>query len=219
MQHEFLQSFLFLIFVAVPVVVQRLVPPVHSCLLCRRGGGRARRRLLQWHIPGWFFLVCTSRWIPFACRQVRRQVFRGRARQKPRQWQFHRCFAGSRCAPFGRRQAPDARHHGRSGPVLQLWWVGFAGDDTTRVVFSLIVDWPRMLGIMVGMDKKDSYTVQSTVMRFWWFVVTCCTELDFLRVSQASTWHTTRDESCPLVQLTPAAWYLRAHQCGLDCEL
>ena len=39
----------------------------------------------------------------------------------------------------------------------------------------------------------------SFAMRFWWFFVTCCAELDFLRVSQASTWHTARDESCPLV--------------------
>ena len=49
-------------------------------------------------------------------------------------------------------------------------------------------------------------------------VVTCCAELDFLKVSQASTWHTARDENCPLVQLT-LAWSLLAHRCGLDYEL
>ena len=83
-------------------------------------------------------------------------------------------FAGSRCAPFGRRQAPDAWHHGRSGPVVQLWWVCFACDDTTRDVFSLIVDWPRMLGMLIGMHKKESNVVQRTLLRFWWFCVTCC---------------------------------------------
>jgi len=34
---------------------------------------------------------------------------------------------------------------------------GFAGDDAPRAVFPSIVGRPRMQGIMVGMDQKDSY--------------------------------------------------------------
>jgi actin-related protein len=34
---------------------------------------------------------------------------------------------------------------------------GFAGDDAPRVVFPSIVGRPRMQGVMVGMDQKDSY--------------------------------------------------------------
>merc|ERR1712003_256956 len=34
---------------------------------------------------------------------------------------------------------------------------GFAGDDAPRAVFPSIVGGPKMPGIMVGMDQKDSY--------------------------------------------------------------
>eukprot|EP00919_Chromeraceae_sp_WS-2016_P003622 GHVR01008797.1.p1 GENE.GHVR01008797.1~~GHVR01008797.1.p1 ORF type:complete len:377 (-),score=85.82 GHVR01008797.1:137-1267(-) len=34
---------------------------------------------------------------------------------------------------------------------------GFAGDDAPRVVFPTLVGRPKMPGIMVGMDQKDSY--------------------------------------------------------------
>ena len=34
---------------------------------------------------------------------------------------------------------------------------GFAGDDAPRAVFPSIVGRPKMPGIMVGMDEKDSY--------------------------------------------------------------
>merc|ERR1711963_1094024 len=34
---------------------------------------------------------------------------------------------------------------------------GFAGDDAPRSVFPSIVGRPKMPGIMVGMDQKDSY--------------------------------------------------------------
>ena len=34
---------------------------------------------------------------------------------------------------------------------------GFAGDDAPRAVVPSIVGRPRMPGIMVGMDQKDSY--------------------------------------------------------------
>jgi len=34
---------------------------------------------------------------------------------------------------------------------------GFAGDDAPRSVFPTIVGKPKMPGIMVGMDQKDSY--------------------------------------------------------------
>ena len=39
-----------------------------------------------------------------------------------------------------------------SGHIL----VGFAGEDAVRAVFPSVVDRPRMLGIMAGMDRKDS---------------------------------------------------------------
>ena len=66
----------------------------------------------------------------------------------------------------------DAWHLGRYGPQGQLWWLGFAFYDSTRTVFSLFVDWPRVLSIVVDMEKKDSYAVQRLVLRFWWFA-TC----------------------------------------------
>ena len=34
---------------------------------------------------------------------------------------------------------------------------GFAGDDAPQAVFPSIVGRPKMPGIMVGMDQKDSY--------------------------------------------------------------
>ena len=34
---------------------------------------------------------------------------------------------------------------------------GFAGDEAPRAVFPSIVGRPKMPGIMVGMDQKDSY--------------------------------------------------------------
>ena len=34
---------------------------------------------------------------------------------------------------------------------------GFAGDDAPKAVFPSIVGRPKMPGIMVGMDQKDSY--------------------------------------------------------------
>ena len=35
--------------------------------------------------------------------------------------------------------------------------LGFAGDDAPRAVFPSIVGRPKMRGIKVGMDQKDSY--------------------------------------------------------------
>merc|ERR1712187_818369 len=43
--------------------------------------------------------------------------------------------------------------HGGSG----MCKAGFAGDDAPRAVFPSIVGRPKMPGIMVGMDQKDSY--------------------------------------------------------------
>ena len=39
---------------------------------------------------------------------------------------------------------------------------GFAGDDAPRAVFPSIVGRPKMPGIMVGMDQKDSYVGDET---------------------------------------------------------
>ena len=37
-----------------------------------------------------------------------------------------------------------------------MQWASFAGDDPTRVVFPSIGGRPKVFGIMVGMDSKDS---------------------------------------------------------------
>ena len=42
--------------------------------------------------------------------------------------------------------------HGRG-----MFMAGFAGEDTFHAVFSLVVNRLEMLGIMVGMDQKDSF--------------------------------------------------------------
>eukprot|EP00448_Togula_jolla_P041783 CAMPEP_0170622014 /NCGR_PEP_ID=MMETSP0224-20130122/28903_1 /TAXON_ID=285029 /ORGANISM="Togula jolla, Strain CCCM 725" /LENGTH=56 /DNA_ID=CAMNT_0010948301 /DNA_START=63 /DNA_END=230 /DNA_ORIENTATION=+ len=41
--------------------------------------------------------------------------------------------------------------------VAVLCKAGFARDDAPRGVFPSIVGHPKMPGIMVGMDQKDSY--------------------------------------------------------------
>ena len=67
----------------------------------------------------------------------------------------------SRCVPFGRRLAPDARHRGRYGPEGQchrrhhgsgVCVAGIAGN-ALRVVFPSVV--VRPIGIWVGMDQKN----------------------------------------------------------------
>ena len=37
-----------------------------------------------------------------------------------------------------------------------MQFVGFTGDDAPRAVLLFLVVWPKMLGIMAGMDQKDS---------------------------------------------------------------
>ena len=48
----------------------------------------------------------------------------------------------------------------------------FAGCDVPRAVFPLVDDWPLMLGIMAGMDQKDSFLrvrcARCTGTRFIW---------------------------------------------------
>ena len=43
---------------------------------------------------------------------------------------------------------------------------GFAGDDAPRAVFPSIVGRPKMPGIMVGMDQKDSYVGDEAQKQF-----------------------------------------------------
>ena len=76
------------------------------------------------------------------------------------------CFAGilyfARCVPCCRSQAPDALHHGRFGPE---GFLAFSGSGMCKACFagishlalcSFFVFTPKMLGILVGMDQKDS---------------------------------------------------------------
>merc|ERR1711879_748608 len=49
---------------------------------------------------------------------------------------------------------------------------GFAGDDAPRAVFPSIVGRPKMPGIMVGMDQKDSYGLIMSPCQFC-FEVEC----------------------------------------------
>ena len=65
---------------------------------------------------------------------------------------------------------PDARHHGRYEPAGQsccevlrslptsavAYLAGYAGDDIFAVFPSVVVGMLKMLGILVGMDQKDS---------------------------------------------------------------
>lgn len=63
---------------------------------------------------------------------------------------------------------PDALHDSRhlfDGDIVPIvvevgsteTRIGFAGDDEPRAVFPSVVGRPKMPGIMVGMDQKDSY--------------------------------------------------------------
>ena len=49
--------------------------------------------------------------------------------------------------------------------------VGFTGDDLLRAVFSLLVVGPKMLGIMAGMDQKDSGIVVVMAATYAWLVL------------------------------------------------
>ena len=63
-----------------------------------------------------------------------------------------------------RRQAQDARHHGRYGPEANLCsWLRFS----SHCVFC-----PKMLVIMAGVDQKDSYAARCTSTR--WSMSTLC---------------------------------------------
>ena len=57
--------------------------------------------------------------------------------------------------------------------------------------------------VFSGDGFSDVLAAYGLVLSFWWSCFTCCAELDFLRNSQASTWHTARDAS-KRVLLTPA---------------
>ena len=54
-----------------------------------------------------------------------------------------------------------------------ICFAGFFGEDISRAVFSLVCT-PVMLGIMVGLDQKDSYAL---------FPAVACTRLVLLRFS------------------------------------
>ena len=74
-------------------------------------------------------------------------------------------LCSSRCLPFGCRQAQDARRLGRYGPEGQfncsgMFLGGLFGEDASHAVFSAVVVMLKMLGVLVGMDHKDSYTAR-----------------------------------------------------------
>ena len=56
----------------------------------------------------------------------------------------------------------------------------FAGEDTSRAVFLSVDARPKMLGILVGMDQKDSYDARlrprsstTTAVAYAWLVLPC----------------------------------------------
>ncbi|CAE7363477.1 ACT1 [Symbiodinium sp. CCMP2592] len=59
--------------------------------------------------------------------------------------------------PSGLGFASQSGHHLKTSRSMTVGLAGFAGDDAPRAVFPSIVGRPKMPGIMVGMDQKDSY--------------------------------------------------------------
>eukprot|EP00439_Symbiodinium_sp_Y106_P016193 s4810_g2.t1 len=59
--------------------------------------------------------------------------------------------------PSGLGYASESGHHLQISQSMTVVLAGFAGDDAPRAVFPSIVGRPKMPGIMVGMDQKDSY--------------------------------------------------------------
>ena len=74
----------------------------------------------------------------------------------------------SRCVPFCRFEARDARHHGLFGPEEQLcaWLVLLV--TTPLVLCSLFVFTPKMLGIMAGMTQVDSCIEEYREIGLFW---------------------------------------------------
>ena len=64
---------------------------------------------------------------------------------------------------------------------------GFAGDDAPRAVFPSIVGRPKMPGIMVGMDQKETW--------IWFPVLPCLVFNSCVSDVQAGT----KNQGCPLV--------------------
>ena len=48
---------------------------------------------------------------------------------------------------------------------------GFAGCDAPRDVFPMVDDWPEMLGIVAGMDQKDSVIVVVMAVAYAWLIL------------------------------------------------
>ena len=74
-----------------------------------------------------------------------------------------------------------ARRRPRQWPAL---FAGFAGDVPFRAAFPSVVAWPATLGIIAGMDLKDSPRVWCALRRLWqWHVPSL-----FFFLAQCSLW-------------------------------
>ena len=72
-----------------------------------------------------------------------------------------------------RRAARKTKNGGPRRPHRQwhVRYAGFVGSDAPRDVFPLVDDWPLMLGIMAGMDQKDSVIVIIVAVAYAWLVL------------------------------------------------
>ena len=78
------------------------------------------------------------------------------AEMRERRELFERRRAARKTKKRRKKKLPrsgGARHPHRQRHVR---YAGFAGSDAPRDVFPVVDDWPLMLGIMAGMDQKDS---------------------------------------------------------------
>ena len=99
---------------------------VLKCSLPYCRSGRARRRQWQWYVLGWFYGFCSSRCVPFFCRQAQDSRHLGRYEPGGQScsmtvvalvavmavacaWLVLLVTLLSRCVPFDCRQARDAR--------------------------------------------------------------------------------------------------------------
>ena len=118
--------------------------------------------------------VVVQRWFPRSSRPSRRSRF---FRYGTSSWwsmfpscrrsRFHRCSfwvslcRARRCATTGAMVPSIPAYMANDVDCGSgMFMACFAGEDAIRAVFPLIVDRPRMLGILVGMDQKDSYAAR-----------------------------------------------------------
>ena len=141
-----------------------------------------------WHVQGWCCWFYTSRCVPSSCLQAKVLGISAGMEQKD---SYVAClwprssstvaFTGpvllvtlhSRCVPFVSPQAHGLRPLGVEESVAALvvdngvmYMARFARDDAVCAGLPLIVDRLQMLGILVGLDQKDSS--QQYSFGFFW---------------------------------------------------